>query len=143
MDLVNRKYSGWDKPDMQGIAVSRCSLPSKGGGWRRARPCHPLQIESCLKANQVSGGVGISGDLVVQRKDRSVDSHTSAPDWPRHCALRATGAATPGGRRVAGGTDMRRRMRSLALLLHHHHTPSGAGGAGGGWGLGLELIDEH
>ena len=42
-----------------------------------------------LKANRVSG-VGISEYLVVQRKDISDDSHTSAPDW-----LRAEGIAKP------------------------------------------------
>ena len=35
-----------------------------------------------LKANRVSG-VGIIEYLVVQRKDISDDSHTSAPDWLR------------------------------------------------------------
>jgi hypothetical protein len=45
--------------------------------------CAASELSPLLKSNRVSG-VGISGDLVVQRKDRSVDSHTtSVPDWPR------------------------------------------------------------
>jgi hypothetical protein len=57
--------------------VTSCFL-QEGQGY------YLLFIAYCLllKANRV-GGMGITRDLVVQRKDLSDDSHTSAPDWLR------------------------------------------------------------
>jgi hypothetical protein len=51
---------------------------------RFPRPPPPPSLCASTEKGRVAptSGVGISGDLVVQRKDRSADSHTSAPDWP-------------------------------------------------------------